>query len=133
MDQVLAAHYAERFDEIPLYAMMSASVETLTRRARRLGSRLRKRGIPARGTGMRAALGGGTTPEETLPSYGLAIAGGQVLLDALRAGEPPVIGRLEDDEILLDLRSVRPDQDTILERRLIEAQNRLNERQDSGR
>lgn len=133
MDQVLAAHHAQRLEEIPLYSMMSIPVEALTRRARRLGSRLRKQGFPARGTAMRAALGGGTTPEETMPSYGLAIPGGKALLDTLRAGDPPVIGRLDDDEVLLDLRSVRPDQDATLERRLIEAQNRLSERQDSGR
>jgi L-seryl-tRNA(Ser) seleniumtransferase len=133
MDQVLAAHHAQQLEEIPLYAMMSVSVEALTRRARRLGGRLRRQGFPIRGTGMRAALGGGTTPEETMPSYGLAIPGGQALLDTLRAGDPPVIGRLEDDEVLLDLRSVRSDQDATLERRLAEAQNRLSERQDSGR
>jgi L-seryl-tRNA(Ser) seleniumtransferase len=62
---------------------------------------------PARGRQMRAALGGGTTPEETLASYGLAIAGGQSLSTRLRAAATPVIGRLEDDEVLLDLRSVR--------------------------
>jgi len=121
MDQVLAAHHADRLDEIPLYAMMSTSVEALTRRARRIGGRLRKGGIPARGSKMRATLGGGTTPEETIPSYGLAIAGGQALHDLLRDGDPPVIGRLEENEVLLDLRSVQPAQDKTLERRVIEA------------
>ena len=121
MDQVLAAHHADRLEEIPLYAMMSASVDSLMRRARSMGSRLRKGGIPARGCRLRAALGGGTTPAETMPSYGLAIGGGQAVHDLLREGDPPVISRLEDDEVLLDLRSVRPDQDKTLERRVIEA------------
>ena len=133
MDQVLAAHYADRLDEIPLYAMMSASVESLTRRARRLGSRLRKVGVPARGSKMRAALGGGTTPEETMPSYGLAIGGGQALHDLLRESDVPVIGRLVDDEVLLDLRSVRPSQDSMLERSVITAYNGLIKRQDEGK
>jgi len=96
-------------------------VDELTRRARRIGGRLRKLGIPAHGRGMRAALGGGTTPDETMPSYGLSVEGGQALQNRLREGDPPVIGRLEEDEVLLDLRSVRPDQDTILERRILEA------------
>jgi len=121
MDQVLAAHHAGRLEEIPLYAMMSTPVDTLKRRARRIGGRLRKQDVPVRGTGLRAALGGGTTPAETMPSYGLAVPGGQRLLDALRDGDPPVIGRVENDEVLLDLRSVRPDQDAALERRLVEA------------
>ncbi len=121
MDQVLAAHHADRLEEIPLYAMMSASIDGLVQRARRMGGRLRKAGIPARGCQLRAALGGGTTPEETMPSYGLAIGGGQALFDLLRDGDPPVIGRLEEDEVLLDLRSVHPAQDKTLERRVIEA------------
>ena len=133
MDQVLAAHHADRLDEIPLYAMMSASVESLTRRARRIGSRLRKVGVPARGSKMRAALGGGTTPEETMPSYGLAIGGGQALHDLLRESDVPVIGRLVDDEVLLDLRSVRPSQDSMLERSAITAYNGLINRQDEGK
>ena len=133
MDQVLAAHHADRLDEIPLYAMMSASVDGLTRRARQIGGRLRKAGIPARGSKMRAALGGGTTPEETMPSYGLAIGGGQAMRDLLRQSDVPVIGRLEDDEVLLDLRGVRPSQDPILERAIEAAYNGLINRQDSGR
>lgn len=133
MDQVLSAHHSHRLEEIPLYAMMSASLDTLTRRARRIGGRLRKRGIPARGCRMRAALGGGTTPEETMPSYGLAIGGGQAVFDLLREGDPPVIGRLENDEVLLDLRSVRPSQDPILENSVVAAYSGINDRHDDGR
>jgi L-seryl-tRNA(Ser) seleniumtransferase len=133
MDQVLAAHHAERLDEVPLYSMMSASVEALTRRARRIGGRLRKRDIPARGCRMRAALGGGTTPEETMPSYGIAISGGQAVFDLLRQGGMPVIGRLVDDEVWLDLRSVRPAQDSVLEEMVTAAHKKLSARQDTGR
>jgi L-seryl-tRNA(Ser) seleniumtransferase len=133
MDQVLAAHHSGRLEEIPLYAMMSASVDNLAGRARRLGSRLRKAGVPARGRQLRAALGGGTTPDETIPSYGLALGGGQALLDLLRDTEPPVIGRLENDEILLDLRGVRPTQDRPLERSVVDAYNRFESRQEGGR
>ena len=133
MDQVLAAHHSGRLDAIPLYAMMTTTVEALAGRARRLGGRLRKQGVPARGTAMRAALGGGTTPEETMPSYGLAVAGGQTLLDRLRTSDPPIIGRLENDEVLLDLRTVHPEQDRALELALIAAQSAPADRHDSGR
>jgi L-seryl-tRNA(Ser) seleniumtransferase len=132
MDQVLAAHHADRLEEIPLYRMMSAPLETLIRRARKIGGKLRKKGIPARGAKMRAALGGGTTPEETMPSYGLAVGGGQAVHDLLREGDPPVIGHLVNDEVFLDLRSVRRSQDPMLERSVVTAYNGLNIRHDDG-
>ena len=115
MDAVLAAHQSGHLERIPVYAMLDTPVEELTRRARRLGRRLRGLDVPVRGRAARSALGGGTTPEETLPSYGLGIAGGQRVLDALRGGDPPVIGRIEDDEVVLDLRTVDPADDAILE------------------
>ena len=53
--------------------------------------------------------------------------------DRLREGEMPVIGRLEDDEVLLDLRSVSPPQDAVLERAVATAYNGIMSRQDDGR
>ena len=96
-------------------------MEVLKRRAARLGRRLRRLEVTVRGRSTRSALGGGTTPEETLPSYGLGLTGGQRVLDALRAGDPPVIGRIEDDEVVLDLRTVHPADDTVLEAAIVAA------------
>jgi L-seryl-tRNA(Ser) seleniumtransferase len=121
MDRVLRAHQSGRLEDIPLYAMMSVSVDSLARRVRRIARRLRDRGIVASGRSTRAALGGGTTPDETLPSYGLVLAGGQSLLDRLRACEPPVVGRIEDDAVVLDLRTVFPHQDRALEAAVADA------------
>ena len=121
MDDALRAHQSGRLEEIPLYALMETPVESLTRRARRLGRRLRAAGVPARGRETRAALGGGTTPEETMPSYGLGVPGGQALADRLRETAPPVVARIEADEVVLDLRTVFPDQDEPLVAALIAA------------
>ena len=49
------------------------------------------------------------------------------------AARDEVIGRLEDDEVLLDLRSVRPEQDSALEAAVLEAHSTPSVRQDSGR
>jgi len=106
MDQVLRAHQSGHLHEIPLYAMLGEPVDALSRRTRRIARKLRDQGVPAQGRATRAALGGGTAPAETMPSYGLAIEGGQRLLDALREGEPPVVGRIEEDTVILDLRTV---------------------------
>jgi L-seryl-tRNA(Ser) seleniumtransferase len=125
MDQVLRAHLSGHLERIPLFRMLEVSVETLKRRAGRLGRRLRERGVPVHGQATRAALGGGTTPEETIASYGFAVTGGQRLLDALRSVSPPVIGRIEDDRVILDLRTVFPDQDRDLEDALVAAYGKL--------
>jgi L-seryl-tRNA(Ser) seleniumtransferase len=65
---------------------------------------------------MTSAVGGGSLPEETLESVGLRIAGGRpaVLATRLRAGHPPVIGRVEDGALVLDLRTIDPDDDMLL-------------------
>jgi L-seryl-tRNA(Ser) seleniumtransferase len=132
MEETLRAHHSGQLEEIPLYAMLETPLDVLKGRARRLGRRLRERGVPARGRATRAALGGGTTPEETLPSYGLGVAGGQELTDRLRAETPPVVARIENDEVVLDLRTVFPDQDRSLEEALVAAYSGLQANQEEG-
>lgn len=114
MDRILRAHEADRLNEIPLYAMLDTTIEALKRRAGRIGRKLRAQDVPARGRPTRSTLGGGTTPDETLAGYGLEITGGQALLDGLRKGTPPIIGRIEEDQVVLDLRTVFPEQDGAL-------------------
>jgi L-seryl-tRNA(Ser) seleniumtransferase len=61
-------------------------------------------------------VGGGSLPGETLPSAGLALAAGSAegLVERLRAGDPIVIGRIEKDRLILDLRTVAPEDDEAL-------------------
>ena len=57
----------------------------------------------------RSMVGGGSLPGETLPTWALALEVDHPnqMLDLLRQGSPPVIGRVENDRILLDPRTVR--------------------------
>ena len=61
---------------------------------------------------LRSTIGGGSLPGETLPSWGVALDGGRRsatrLLAALRQGTPIVIGRIEADRVVLDMRTVKP-------------------------
>jgi L-seryl-tRNA(Ser) seleniumtransferase len=63
----------------------------------------------------RSTIGGGTTPGLEIPTRLLAVrieGHGPDDLDArLRAGEPPIVGRIEENRLLLDLRTVLPEQD----------------------
>jgi L-seryl-tRNA(Ser) seleniumtransferase len=60
---------------------------------------------------LRSTVGGGSLPGETLASAGVAVGTGAAtrLLGALRRGDPPVIARIEDDRVVIDLRTVDPD------------------------
>ena len=115
MDRTLLVHQTGQLHRIPLYAMLDTPVQALKRRAGALGRRLRRAGVPVRGGATRAALGGGTTPAETMPSYGLFLEGNQRLLDLLREQPHPVVARIEDERVVFDLRTVFPAQDRELE------------------
>ena len=64
-------------------------------------------------------VGGGSLPEESLPTKLLAIGGGpaldvEAIARRLRLGEPAVIARIEHDALLLDPRTVDPSEDRAL-------------------
>ena len=63
-----------------------------------------------------STVGGGSLPGQVLPSWALSISGPapQKLLAALRAGTPAIVGRVVDDAVLLDLRTVDPEDDARL-------------------
>jgi L-seryl-tRNA(Ser) seleniumtransferase len=68
-----------------------------------------------------SVIGGGSTPEQSLDTWLIAMTENAVRLDAqLRAGNPPVIGRIEDDRLVLDLRTVLTEEEELLAHRLSE-------------
>lgn len=90
--------------EIPVLAMLTATAPDLEARARHLAHTL---GGGARVVSSESSVGGGAFPAVTLPSAAVALEGKASTLEAkLRAGDPPVIGRIASDTLLLDLRSV---------------------------
>ena len=64
-----------------------------------------------------SVIGGGATPQQTLPTWLIALRENAVAADSrLRRGTPPVIGRIQDDRLVLDLRTVFPDEEEDLAR-----------------
>lgn len=61
-----------------------------------------------------AFLGGGSAPETPIPGEALALPGGDDLLARLRGGDPPVVGYLRQGRLILDLRTVAPEDDEAL-------------------
>ena len=133
MDHALAAHASGRLDRLPLYAMLQQPVEGLKRRAQRSCRRLRREGIEAHPLATACTVGGGTTPGDTIPSWAVSLEGGARLLHELRRGRPPVVGRIERDRVVLDLRTVPTGEDRRLVVAVQEATSRAAGRRASGR
>jgi L-seryl-tRNA(Ser) seleniumtransferase len=103
--------------EIPVWRMLGASLAELRSRAEQLAAVLPS-GV-AEVVPLESTVGGGSVPGETLASVGIALGratGGAAaeLLGRLRTGEPCVVGRIERDRVVLDLRTVAPREDAEL-------------------
>jgi L-seryl-tRNA(Ser) seleniumtransferase len=104
-------HYLkdEAEQEIPIWRMIAAPLDDLRRRA--------EAWCQALGTGEvipgESTVGGGSLPEETLPTFLLAVPARSPdrLAERLRQGQPPVIARVQAERLVLDPRSVLPEQD----------------------
>jgi L-seryl-tRNA(Ser) seleniumtransferase len=100
--------------EIPALASLSASKVEIGKRARRFAKRARKiDGIDAVVIDGVSAVGGGSAPQVELPTALIAISRARTSADEfeklLRLATPPVIARISDDRLLLDLRTVPTD------------------------
>ncbi len=119
MEATLRSYVAEQYDAIPALAMMRLSVEQIGGRAERIQAalagltRLKVEVIPGQ-----SVIGGGAAPGSALPTQLLAISSANssanTLAAQLRASDIPIIARVEDDRLLLDLRTVFPEQDDIV-------------------
>ena len=120
----LGAWKTGRWREFPLYRAAAASLDLLEARAERIRSGFAGDGgaVSLETVPSLALFGGGTSPEKRFASRALAVTVRDVPADEvasrLRAGTPPVVGRVESGKVLLDLRSVLPDEDAVLERAL---------------
>jgi L-seryl-tRNA(Ser) seleniumtransferase len=97
--------------DIPVWRMIAATSELLRTRAERVAAAIDGTTVLA----CASAVGGGSLPGETLPSFAVAIsAAPEQLARRLRQGTPPVIGRIADDRLLLDMRTVLEEQEQAL-------------------
>jgi len=111
-------HYLrqEATEAIPVWRMIAAPLDALQARAERVAVALAALGVPAEVVAGESTVGGGSLPDETLPSRLVAVrvASETALAERLRRGDPPVVARLEADALLLDLRTVLPEEDALL-------------------
>jgi L-seryl-tRNA(Ser) seleniumtransferase len=103
----------ERWNEIPSLRMIRATADELRERAEHVKSLIPQLDlIPGR-----SVPGGGSTPEQSLPTWLLAMPGNAIAHErALRAADPPVIARIADHRLVIDLRTVLPEEQAALTR-----------------
>lgn len=105
------------FNTIPAIAMITCPLEEIRQRAERVRSGLARQAHPSVRITIeehRSEVGGGALPAESLPTFCIAIQSPQVpphrLEGALREADPAVVGRVKEDKVLLDLRTVREEE-----------------------
>ncbi len=108
-------HYlkGEALQKIPAWRMISTPPETLEARARGWQNAVGDTAQVVQGL---SAIGGGSLPGESIPTWLLSIEtdGAQGLAKRLRDADTPVIARIEDDRVLLDPRTVLPSEEDAL-------------------
>jgi L-seryl-tRNA(Ser) seleniumtransferase len=115
LEATLMDHLIDRADLIPIVKMLHATSGEISQRCERIASLLMANSLSVEIVLVQSLIGGGTAPAARLESSALALRhrslSPQMLLLALRRLDPPIIGRISDDSVLLDLRTVEPEFD----------------------
>lgn len=94
-------------EEIPVLDMLSVSSEALQQKVEALASMLAASGVSASIVPVEGRVGGGSVPNQNLPSFAVALTGDvNALEEKLRLGLHPIIGRIHNDAYLLDVRTL---------------------------
>ena len=109
------AHYerGEATQRIPVWRAVALPPETIRARAEGWRAALGEAGARCEVLASRSAVGGGSLPDVSLPTFVLALPPGDAdgLAARLRRADPPVVGRIEEDRVVLDPRTVMPGED----------------------
>jgi L-seryl-tRNA(Ser) seleniumtransferase len=120
LEATLIEYLAGRAAEtIPVVRMLTMGIAEIETRAHALAEALRAAGWQAEVIEGFSAVGGGSAPGVELPTKLVALARAGQSADQietrLRNATPPIIARIENDRVVLDLRTVSPDADGVIE------------------
>jgi L-seryl-tRNA(Ser) seleniumtransferase len=115
LEATLLAYVRRDHDAIPTLRMMRLTKEEVGERAAKVASRVDGPKLKVEIVDRESILGGGAAPSSVLPTRVLALTceglSADELAARLRGSEPPIIARVEEGRVLLDLRTVFPEQD----------------------
>ncbi len=115
--------------DIPSWRMMSYDLSALRLRARAIVRKLKACDIRAEIKEGLSMVGGGTLPEQSLSTALVSLTptgSAEACARSLRLSQPPLIARIENDHILIDMRTVFPEQDDAVAKVVQRAMNRKN-------
>jgi L-seryl-tRNA(Ser) seleniumtransferase len=118
LEATLLAYVKGEHDAIPVLCMMRLSKEEIGRRAEAVAQRMQSSSLSVEVLDGESVIGGGAAPSAVLPTRLLAITYNGLSADELarrlRASDPPIVARVEEGRVLLDLRTVFPEQDEVV-------------------
>jgi L-seryl-tRNA(Ser) seleniumtransferase len=123
LEATLLAYVKRDHDAIPTLRMMRLTQQEIGKRAERVAVKVASPKLQVEIVDGESVIGGGAAPSSILPTRLIALSCAGVSADELsarlRAANPPVIARVEDGRVLLDLRTVFPEQDEAVRATLI--------------
>ena len=122
LEAVLSDYVRGNHDAIPALRMMRLPAGEIRARAEALSDQLKpeQNKLEVEIISGESIIGGGTAPSATLPTHLLAITHAEMSADEIsrelrtHAGHPPIVARVEEGRVLIDLRTVFPEQDATI-------------------
>ncbi len=112
LEATLLDYVSESIDSIPIHRMLGIRPEEIMRRCRQIADGIDSARLIVDVVPVESLVGGGTAPKTTLPSCALSLRhtslAAEELASALRDLDPPIIARISEGSVLLDLRTVPP-------------------------
>jgi L-seryl-tRNA(Ser) seleniumtransferase len=118
LEATLLEYLRGNHDAIPILRMMRARPEELRARAESLAAVIRNSQLDATVVESESLIGGGTAPTATLPTVAVVLTHADVGPDELalrlRRSDPAIVARVDEGKLWLDLRTVLPEEDSLL-------------------
>ena len=124
LEATLMEYIRQNHDAIPFVRMMRIPAEEVRRRAESIREKVTATGLRLEIVPGESLVGGGSAPTSTLPTFLLALTsqslGTDRLAERLRRNDPPIVTRVEEGRVLMDLRTVFEGEDSELVRALMD-------------
>ncbi|HYL91845.1 MAG TPA: L-seryl-tRNA(Sec) selenium transferase, partial [Alphaproteobacteria bacterium] len=119
LEATLMEYVKQNYDAIPFLRMMRVPAERIRERAEAVRKKIgAARKLKVEVVAGESLVGGGSAPTSTLPTFLLAVTAESLSADELavrlRAHQPPIVARVEEGRVLLDLRTVSENKETEL-------------------